>query len=164
VVEAAAVPEGDGGTVELVLPPDDPFSSTATSAAVRPSWATPSARVVNVTATPVNDVVGEADLLKLDVEGLELPLLLALENFVLRRRPTMMIEVLDNNAPLKRWLAEFADRHSFAVLAVTAAGLQELVARDLPATSLLRRHGTRDVLLVPPDKPRASSWRDLVVR
>jgi FkbM family methyltransferase len=148
VVEAAAVGEGELGTVELVLPPDEPFA-LSTSAAVHPAWANGSGRVVRVAATPVSELVGDADLLKIDVEGLELSLLLALEPFILRRRPTMMIEVLDNNAGLKQWLSEFAPRHSMEILAVTAEGTKPLSARDLPTTNLLRRYGTRDVLVVP---------------
>src|SRR5207248_133731 len=148
VVEAAAVAEGEATTVELVLPPDDPYA-TSTAAAVHPAWADASALTVRVKAMPVTALVGDADLLKLDVEGLELPLLVALEPFILRRRPTMMIEVLDYNAELKNWLADFAARNSIEILPVTAEGPRPFPADRLSATSLLRRFGTRDVLVVP---------------
>jgi len=148
VVEAAAVADGTEESVELVLPPDEGFR-LATGAAVDPAWRVPSAVAVRVPAVPITDLIGNADLLKLDVEGLELLLLAALEPFIATRRPKVMIEVLDYNTDLKRWLAEFAKRHAMNVLAITAHGTEALAPDELPRTSLLRRYGTRDVLVVP---------------
>jgi FkbM family methyltransferase len=148
VVEAAAVADDEPDTVELVMPPDDPYS-TSTAAAVLPTWGRQGSVAFRVKARPVSELVGDADLVKLDVEGMELPLLLALEAFIRCRRPKMMIEVLDYNTALKRWLSDFAMRESMELQAITAEGPRPLTAAALPATSLLRRYGTRDVLVVP---------------
>jgi FkbM family methyltransferase len=148
VVEAAAVADDSHDAVELALPPSVPFATPA-AAAVDPPWADESVPTVRVSATPVVELVANADLIKLDVEGMELPLLRALESLLVARRPTMMIEVLDGNAELKRWLSGFALEHSWKIFAVTAAGNESLSLADFPAVNLLARYGTRDVLVVP---------------
>jgi FkbM family methyltransferase len=153
VVEAAAMPDATRGTVELVEPASDPFETSGAAAVAEAGGHRFPGRARRVQAVPIQDLAGSADLIKLDVEGMELPLLGALKPLLLRRRPTMMIEVLDGNVTLREWLAQFADEHDWQILAVTADGPRLVEASALPTTRLVYRYGTRDVLLLPRERP-----------
>ena len=122
VVQAAAIGgEETNGSVTLCLPDAEQYDAPA-GAFVQGAEgiARPSTFTVNVPAIPARSVLAGADLWKLDIEGYEAEVLMAVEDVVLTEAPTIFLEVLPDSRELKmlvgRWMGsgycafEFVDR------------------------------------------------------
>ncbi|MBV8237120.1 MAG: FkbM family methyltransferase [Acidimicrobiia bacterium] len=145
-VQEAAVVAGPAREVELAVPPAFD-GATPGNATLAPEFSGGS--VVPVQGVPVNDVLGAADLLKLDVEGLEAPLLEAAWDELVRLRPAIMIEVHDVNRPLRALLPALLRATEARAYAMRQASLVAVADEGLGTGALFDRYRTWDYLLVP---------------
>lgn len=107
VAEVAATPEPTG-TVSLAIPNTSRSDTPGhTRLADFSAFSTNMRKVtlVEVESRAVIDLVPDGmDLLKLDVEGMETVLLVALEETIRRTRPIIVVEALDARNELREWL------------------------------------------------------------
>jgi FkbM family methyltransferase len=149
VVEAAVVGARAADSTVLHIPDRDLYTASAgayVDGAV--DIDTPASRVVTVPTMATDALVDGVDLLKLDIEGLELEVLEAARPWLVRTRPTIVVEVRDDARRLQAFveaLVAEADYEcyavrSHAVVGVDAATVSGRLERDL---------GTRDLTLLP---------------
>jgi FkbM family methyltransferase len=151
VIESAVVPDGWKRQVRLTAPPGR-------------DWATPAGAAVGsadepgleVSAMPVSEAVTGCDLLKVDVEGLEEPLIRSCLEELAVCRSLVVLEVLPENAALWGLLPEIADTLDAELYAVGQASFRRVELSHGPSGDV-PDHGTRDFLLVPRDRLSAVS-------
>lgn len=148
---AAATPT-PATSVTLSVPDVDRFSTPAgafLSASPRAGWIA-STTQYDVPAIHVTDLLADVDVIKMDVEGMEPHLIQAAWTVLERRRPSVVLEVLDS--PDSYWAVSQLQRQlAYRCFAPTPGGPRELSPREVDAG--LTRRFARDVVLVPSDKP-----------
>lgn len=154
VREAAVVPDGGQPTIELVAPTGYD-GGTPSSAMVRNSplesilISERSSEVFRVDAVPVSQVLGNCDLLKLDIEGLEAELITAAWDRLVSLAPVIMVEVHDASSDLRALLPDLLAATDGTAYAMRRASLVPVEAGDFVAGGLMRAYGTWDYLVVP---------------
>lgn len=111
VVEAAAVPPPSPATVDLLCPTGTDHAAPS-GAMVRGSsfdTANGHSSTVVVRAVPFDSAVEGADLVKIDVEGLEAKLLASASEQLGASRPVVMVEIHDANHDLRALLPRLMD-------------------------------------------------------
>jgi FkbM family methyltransferase len=151
VVEAAVVGERAVAPVQLSIPDRDPYGASA-GAFVRRGDARPAARTVAVPAVAMEDLIDGVDLVKLDIEGSELDVLGSVRPWLVARRPTLVVEVLDHEADLQRFLAALAGEIGLRAYVVTRGGPTPVPLAAIDSGRLNRTYGTRDVTLITPKR------------
>lgn len=155
VVEAAAVPDVSLPTVELVLPggrdhyeeaPCGGFvgvNDVHDSTEDRTSFST-----VTVPTVATSSLVDPlTDLIKMDVEGQEHSLLVAMLDQLKASRPTIFVELLDTTPHLRALILEELLPAGYLAFVPTKQALLPLSAADIAAVSAVRDFGTRDIIL-----------------
>ncbi|QWF84675.1 FkbM family methyltransferase [Amycolatopsis sp. CA-230715] len=155
VVNAAAVgDDAAGSTVELALPdqeryaaPTGAYLATGTEGIA----GRPATRTVTVPTVSAATLLAGADLVKLDIEGMESEVLAAAWPSITSARPVLVVEVLKRVPRLRQVIR---DLHGLGYLAfaIGERSLHLLENRDLDSDAPLPRFGSRDVVLVPAEK------------
>jgi hypothetical protein len=94
------------------------------------------------------------DLVKIDIEGFEYPVLAPLREWLTSSRPTLFVEVLDHSDELRDFLAGLVDG-GYGAWALTGDRPTPITADALRRQSLKRDYGTRDVVLAAPERAPA---------
>jgi FkbM family methyltransferase len=149
VLEAAIVGEIGRDHVTLRFPDRDPYDASAGAfVAEGRDRGMAAKRCIVVPAVAMADLVQGVDLVKLDIEGLELDVLSAVRPWIVATAPTLVIEVLDEAADLQRFLGDLVAEVGYRCVAVVG---HEPVAVPVSAVvegTLQAQFGTRDVTLV----------------
>jgi FkbM family methyltransferase len=154
VVEAAVVGVKATDTLELLLP--DAEVQKGKYAAPTGAYLSrgeiidrPASRSVTVSVIAASDLMSGADLLKLDIEGVEADVLSAAEHQISEARPVIFLEVLHSATRLRSLIADWHRRLDYIVFAIGMESLHLITITDLNGTGPLPHFGTRDVILVP---------------
>ena len=86
-----------------------------------------SARVISVPGLPFSSLVAQADLIKLDAEGLEVELLGAAAEPIARNRPTIVTEVLPESDRLAALIGTIATARDYTINVIPAYGSDVIV-------------------------------------
>ncbi len=126
-MQVAAIAGTDEGEVELHIPAQDRYGAPAGAHVVgqSPIYA-PSAQsntAMLVKAIPFRNIIAQADLIKIDVEGLEADLLNSAIDIIIQHRPTIFIEVLDQNQPLKNLITQWQAEKIYNVFRILPEGI-----------------------------------------
>jgi FkbM family methyltransferase len=163
VVEAAVVGAKTADHMTLVVPaadqdetPPGSFLQAGGEVSRRP------AASYDVPVAAIQDLIGEVDLLKLDVEGYEFDILNSVRDVLMRTRPVIFVEVLREATKLQHLIAELARSGAYRIFACGPT-VAEVDADDMLAARFQKRYGTRDVFLVPANSD-VSELRTWLVR
>ncbi|MFT7393635.1 MAG: FkbM family methyltransferase [Candidatus Azotimanducaceae bacterium] len=116
----------------------------------------PAARAVRVDTVPVTELVGDSDLIKLDIEGYEAKALESGWSFVLDTRLTIVVEVRRDVPHSWNFIRELLAA-DYAVLAVDADRLHQLSDAEVESSGPLPRFGSRDAVLMA--RERTAEWQ-----
>jgi FkbM family methyltransferase len=157
VVEAAVVGERTAGEVTLRFPDRDPYRASA-GAFVDGALDldTAAARAITVPTAAISDLVDGVDLVKLDIEGLEVEALGAVRPWIVASRPTIVVEVRDDAVHLQQFLRNLLDETDHECFVVTDRGPVRVAPTSVTEGRLETDHGTRDVTLVEPERVTAA--------
>jgi FkbM family methyltransferase len=149
VVEAAVVGDPDAHVVTLSFPDRDPYDASAGAfIAGAPDRSVAASRTVSVPAIVPDDLVGGVDLLKLDIEGMEVDVLRRIRSWVIDRRPTIVVEVRDDATHLRAFVVDLVDQAGYGCVAVTDGRPRLLDNAEALGGRLQATHATRDLTLV----------------
>jgi FkbM family methyltransferase len=154
VIQAAVVGEGAPDTMELALPDVERYAAPTgayLSEGTEGIKDRAAARTVTVPTTPMKDLIGGVDLLKLDIEGYEAVVLEAVWDQILDTRPTIVVEVLKDVPKLRRLICDLRSK-DYRVLAIGTDRLHVISDEELADSAPLPRYGSRDVILVPAER------------
>jgi len=149
LVEAAVVGKRTTDTMTMLVPDADP-DQTPAGAYLRDApdvYARTGGREVTVDVVVASKLIGKADLIKLDVEGYEHHILLAIQAHIEKRKPTIFVEVLDNTPELRSLLGRWCNELGYQPQLATNDGTRTIPVEDLLTANLARKYGTRDVIL-----------------
>jgi FkbM family methyltransferase len=153
VIEAAVVGRVDTPTVELMLPDRDRYTTPMGAYVSGADVANrPAGRAVRVAAVAAGTVLAGADLLKLDIEGLETDVLSSARAEIEAARPVIFVEVLTSAPRLRALIVDWHDTLDYVVFAIGTSGLHLLDTEQLRSPDPLPQFGTRDVVLVPQER------------
>jgi FkbM family methyltransferase len=154
VVAAAAVGDGDAARVELALPDRESYTvptGAYLSAGAEGIANRPAANSVTVPGIAATELLADADLIKLDIEGYEARVLESARAHLAANRPTIVVEVLRDVPRLRRLIRELhAD--GYLAFAIGTDSLHLLTVDELASQDPLPRYGSRDVILVPAER------------
>ena len=125
VLEAAVVGAGAPPTVDLCFPDRDVYAASAgafVDGAV--DLATPATRRLSVPAVAMPELVHGVELVKLDIEGLELDVLSSVRRWLIDTAPTIVVEVRDDAVHLQRFLVDLVSEAGYGCHAVVAGRVQ----------------------------------------
>lgn len=151
LVGAAAVPDSEFSSVQLLVPADQlatptvAFTPAGTELPVE--MARDVATTLDVPAVDIRSLLDGVDLLKLDVEGQEHALLAAAREHLRARRPTIVVEVLPGTTKLRALLADLCVRDGYRCYAVTRTGLVDVEPARLAGVRLKDVYGSQDVIV-----------------
>lgn len=149
VIEAAVVGKYAATEIELMIPDSDQDPSP-TGAFLRSGVEAinrHATRIIKVATIGAREVVAEADLLKLDVEGSEHAILEALWGYLIRKKPCIVIEVRRRTHLLRQILTDLCRDHNYVAFAFVDGRTQEIPVEDLKTIVLQETFGTRDLIL-----------------
>ena len=159
VVAAAVVGTATQDFVELALPdlekmtaPTGAFLSVGTEGvgrAARPE-------LDPVPAIAASELVGDADLVKLDIEGSEYDVLSEISEVLIERRASVLIEVIRDTPRLRTLLLEFA-RQRYGFYLVSGTELEAVPSDVIESADLAAVYGSRDVAVIADE--RVASFR-----
>ncbi len=150
ILTAAAIPGALAGPVVLSIPGDsrgapvDAFLADLSEVTDRDR-----SHTITVPGIPIAELVQGHDLIKIDAEGVEAELIEAVRGWLVRTRPTLMIEVLPDSERLGRLLARLAIAAGYEIIVIPEWGSDDPVTID-PArfdSTVPARHNSKDVLL-----------------
>jgi FkbM family methyltransferase len=156
IVEAAVVGERRAETVTLRFPDRDRYRASA-GAFVEgaPDLTTAAARSITVPTAPVHDLIDGVDLLKLDIEGLEVEVLGAVRSWLVAAEPTVVVEVRDDAVHLQRFLADLLGESRHRCVVVRDGRPSVIPRTTVTGGRLEQACRTRDVTLIVPERARA---------
>jgi FkbM family methyltransferase len=148
VIEAAVVGNGGAAEMELCVPYlDSDLTPTGGSVVLSElSDRLPRERIM-VRTVQARAYVENADLIKMDIEGQELSVLQEIQDVLMRRKPTVFLEVLPQNIHLRNYLPTLCETCGYQVYGITDHGLRPLAAGEIAEVDYFRRFGTRDLIL-----------------
>ncbi len=153
LVQAAVVGRRTTETVTLRFPDRDRYSASA-GAFVDGALdlTTPATRAVEVPSAPIRDLIGDVDLVKLDIEGLEAEVLGAVRPWIVETAPTIVVEARDNAPAVRAFLTDLVREVPYNCYAISG-GEPVGVPSDIVARGRLERDlHTRDVTLIAPER------------
>ena len=104
---------------------------------------------ITVPGLPVRDLAAGRDLIKIDAEGIEATLLSDIRDLLVKRRPTLLIEVLPEAKGLGAMLSALAVEADYTMHVLPEYGSDKTVA--VPAASFTSavplNHNSKDVVL-----------------
>jgi FkbM family methyltransferase len=149
VVEAAVVGDPDAHVVTLCFPDRDPYEASAGAfVAGAPDRSVAASRTVSVPAVVPDDLVDGVDLLKLDIEGLEVDVLARIRTWIVEHRPTIVVETRDDATHLRAFVADLIEQAGYGCVAVTDGRPRRLHDADALGGRLQAIHATRDLTLI----------------
>ncbi len=151
VIEAAVVGPPRGPTVALRFPDRDPYAASAgafVDGAI--DLHAPATRAHPVPAVTAGDVISGADLLKLDIEGMEHEVLSSARPWIVETAPTLVVEIRDDAVRLRRFLRDLARDVGYESAVVCGTSRHRISPEEATAGRLQVDHGTRDVTFARP--------------
>lgn len=150
LVAAAAVADGST-SVPITVPAEQLATPTvayvSADGELPPDMTRGPHRRIEVPAVDVRDLVTGADLVKLDVEGQEHALLAAVRDELVRRRPTLFVELLPGTPELRKVLRDLCDAGGYRCYAPRLDRLVEIEPARIPSVRLQTQYATNDVIL-----------------
>lgn len=148
VVEAAAVGRPSSATMELCVPYDDADVTPMGGSLVlnQHSGRSPRGRIV-VHTIEARSYLEPADLIKMDIEGQELSILEGAQDILAITKPTIFLEVLPENVPLREYVPRLCEYCGYQVFAIAEGGLQSIAAAEVPRLDHYGKFGTKDLIL-----------------
>ena len=106
-------------------------------------------RVIKVPGLPFKDLIEQADLIKIDAEGIEAELLQSGKDRIVRNRPTIVVELLPESNRLAALVRELASTCGYTINVIPAFGSDEIVivAPDRFDASTPQKYNSKDVVL-----------------
>jgi FkbM family methyltransferase len=157
VVQAAVVGERTEGDVRLRFPDRDPYlASSGAFVEGALDLDTTAARSTTVSTVAAGELVEGVDLVKLDIEGLEVEVLSALRPWIVDNLPTIVVEVRDRAVHLRRFLRDLLGETSYACYVVRGGVPARIPSPAVSGGRLQQDHGTRDVTLISPARADAA--------
>jgi FkbM family methyltransferase len=157
IVPAAAVGERAASHVALRVPDRDRYLASA-GAFVDDALDLRcySARSIEVPTVRIGELVNGIDLLKLDIEGLELEVLSAVRPWLIATQPTLVVEVLESAVGLQKFLHALLCETRYDCYAIVAGLPRRVPAEMVSGGRLWTQCGTRDVTLIVPERAALS--------
>ncbi len=158
VVESAVVGEKRQETLNLMVPDsNDEAAPSACFVEGRSELSSlASARSATVGVVEARELIAEGtDLIKVDAEGMEYDILSGIREFLVAKRPTLLLEALAESVELRGLLGALCES-AYTLNVCVPNGLQPVRLADLSGDSLESRFRTRDVVLTPTAPPGAS--------
>jgi FkbM family methyltransferase len=149
VLELAVVGDRRLEAVELHIPDRDPYDASCGAfldGAVDLDLS--ARRSVRVATARIDDLIAGVDLIKLDIEGLELEVLSAVRSWIIDTRPTLVVELRDTARQLQRFLAQLIDDAGYELYAVANRRIFPIAQTAVSRGTLESTYGTRDVTLL----------------
>ena len=107
---------------------------------------------VKVKTVEASDLVKNADLIKLDIEGYEFIVLDSILDRLIKMKPLIWVEVRRNTHELRGLLSKLALEHAYSIYAISPDGLKQVCGNSIKTVVLQESHNTRDVILVPDER------------
>jgi FkbM family methyltransferase len=147
VIEAAGVGRGGPAQMELCIPYlDADLTPAGGSLVFHHDGQEPRERIL-VRTVDARPYFEHADLVKMDIEGGELSILEAAEDILASKKPTIFVELLAENTPLREYIPKLCKHCGYKIFAITENGLQPLASAELLHLDQYRQFGTRDLIL-----------------
>jgi FkbM family methyltransferase len=153
LLEAAMIPADSPADVALLVPHeqhDIPVGAHLTiGTEIAPHVGT---RRIVVPGLPLREYVIGRDLIKIDAEGIEVDLLRAVHDILIRDKPNLLIEVLPSSPELAAFLVSLAKEAGYALVILPEWGSDHpvTVSPDNFSLSMMTRNNSKDLLLVQP--------------
>jgi FkbM family methyltransferase len=132
IEHAAVVASADTEFIDLHIPTSDHYGAPAGAHIVTGNaiyeGELPRTQSVRVRAISMSALIAGTDLIKIDVEGLEADLLNAVMPTLVQNRPTIFIEVLPDNMPLRSLIERLRDEGLYNVFCI---GGDQVLSADL---------------------------------
>ncbi|QKW36318.1 FkbM family methyltransferase [Actinomadura sp. NAK00032] len=155
VVQAAVVDDDAPATMQLSLPDQERYAAPTGAYLAEGGEGIanrPAATSVTVPTRPMSQLVDGVDLLKLDIEGYEATVLESVLPWLLSERPTIVVEVLRDVPRLRKLIVQLREEAGYEVRAIGETELHVITDDELSADVPLPRYGSRDVILIPPER------------
>ena len=156
VVEAAAVPPPAPATADLLCPTGTdhvtPSGATVRGSSFDTAGALRDSATVVVRAVPFDTAVDGADLVKIDVEGLEAQLLWSAMEQLRASKPLVMVEIHDANTDLRALVPRLMEDLDATAYAMHSDHLVPVTRDTLERGQLRHTCNTWDFLLVPSER------------
>jgi FkbM family methyltransferase len=156
VLERAVVGDRRLEPVALHIPDRDPYEASCGAfldGAVDLDLS--ARRSVRVATARINDFIAGVDLIKLDIEGLELEVLSAIRSWIVDARPTLVVELRDTARALQGFLVRLVEEAGYELYAVANRRVVPIPRSAVRRGSLESAFGTRDVTLLSERRARA---------
>ncbi|WP_375485160.1 FkbM family methyltransferase [uncultured Jatrophihabitans sp.] len=156
LITGAVMGSPEAPTIELALPDLEQYAAPS-GAYVRTSAEGVGARraaqrTISVPTVRTGDVIGAADLIKLDIEGAEYDVLHSSLQDLIARRVTLLVEVLRDTPQLRALLVRMTE-HGYRFWLVSEPALREVPASAVAAgTDILSQYGSRDIAVIPDER------------
>jgi FkbM family methyltransferase len=149
VREAAAVGKKSADTMQLLVPDEDHYAAPcgASLGGDGEGFDRAASASVSVAVVEASSLVGNVDLIKLDIEGYEFQILSSVADSILGNRPTLFVEMWDEAPKLRAFLIKLCTEAEYRPYAITSPTLEPISIADLASISLLGRFGNRDLIL-----------------
>jgi len=158
VVEAAVVGKESPREMELCIPfLDADATPTGGSLVLSELSDRPPRERIMVRTVAARPFFEHAELVKMDIEGQELNVLRSVQDLLVQRKPTIFLEVLPENLPLRNYLPELCQLCGYQVYAITEDGLRQVAPAEVPRLDHYGLFGTRDLILTASAVPPTSS-------
>lgn len=154
VITAAVVGDASLDTVELALPDQERYVAPTGAylrVGVEGIAGRPAARTITVPAISAADLLADADLIKLDIEGSEASVLAAARSQLAMNRPTIVVEVLKHVPQLRQVLRELVS-DGYLAFAIGEHSLHLITKAQIESADPLPRYGSRDIIVVPVER------------
>lgn len=102
---------------------------------------------LSVQVVEMKALLDDADLIKLDVEGLEYQLLSSALETICAKKPTIFVELLDSTNRLRGLIAQLCTESNYTCLVPTRETLIRLPPASLAAVRMKEEYGNRDLIL-----------------
>ncbi|MDQ6925061.1 MAG: FkbM family methyltransferase [Candidatus Eremiobacteraeota bacterium] len=101
-------------------------------------------------------LVGQVELIKMDIEGQELAVLRSIEDLLAAQTPTIFLELRRGSQELRDYVPSLCRRCGYRAFAIQGPRLHAVDVDALPRIDFRREFGTRDVILT--TDPDAASY------
>lgn len=154
LIVAAVTSENNVDSIDLHIPIEEGNDVAPTGAYIDggESISRGSVKKIKVKTVIAKEIVHNADLIKLDIEGQEFAVLNSIQEQIVQHKPIILIEVRRGTTSLRQLIKELAEEHQYRILAIGASEFYDIRTEEILDIVLQEKYKTRDVLLVPNDK------------
>lgn len=154
IIAAAVVGQMKDQSVEMVIPTAEknecaPAGAYLLGGEIKNRQAN---RSIKVDVIEAKNVIGKADLIKLDIEGHEFSVLNSIDHEICSLRPIIMIEILRKTPKLRNLISKLASEQNYEIYAVGNKQLHKISALEIKTIVLQDTYQTRDTLILPAEK------------